>query len=114
MHILIRVREAKQPLSIMLRKKAIDIRLATCRQLYWVETDKVTERPTCYYKWESEFYYANFEWSLINLIPYECATETYLQSLQFKIIHRYFPCKYKLHLWAILDNVNLLECSGNL
>ena len=108
----IRVSEAKHPLSIMLRKKDIDIRLATCRQLYWVEIDKVTERPTCYYKWESEFYYANFDWSLINLIPYECTTETYLQSLQFKIIHRYFLCNYKLHLWAILDNNKCAYCNA--
>ena len=96
----------------MLRKKAIDIRLATCRQLYWVEIDKVTGRPTYYYKWESEFYYANFDSSLINLIPYECTTETYLQSLQFKIIHRYFPCNYKLHLWAILDNNKPAYCNA--
>ena len=27
-----------------------DIRQATCSQLYWVEIDEVTERPTCYNK----------------------------------------------------------------
>ena len=28
-------------------------------------------------------------------------SETYLQSLQYKIIHRYFPCKHNLHIWNI-------------
>ena len=35
------------------------------------------------------------------VIPYESTAETYLQSLQFRIIHRYFACKYNLHLWNI-------------
>ena len=77
---------------------AFDIKQATYIQLYRVEIDNVTEGPTCYYTWESEPYYANFDWALINVISYEGITETYLQSLQFKIIRRYFPCNYNLQL----------------
>ena len=106
------LKKAKQPLSVMLKKMAIDIRQATCSQLYWVEIDKITERPTCYYKWESKFYYTNSDWALVNLIPYECTTKTYLQSLPLKIIHRYFPCNRNLHLWAILDNNKYACCNA--
>ena len=44
------------------------------------------------------------------MIPYECTTETYLQSLQYKIIHRYFPCNYNLKLWNIRDNNRCSYC----
>ena len=73
---------------------------------------KIVERPTCYFKWESEYYYATFDWGLINAIPYECTTETYLQSLQFKIIHRYFPCNYILCKWNLLDNNKCAYCNA--
>ena len=46
-------------------------------------------------------FFATFDWDQINVIPYECTSETYLQSLQFRIIHRYFPCKYNLKLWNV-------------
>ena len=69
------------------------------------------ERPTCYYKWESEYFDANFDWDLINVIPYESTTETFLQSLQFKIIHRYFPCNYRLHAWNIVEDSKCTSCN---
>mgnify|MGYP000209167433 CR=1 FL=1 len=100
------------PLLVMLKNRLIDIKKATCSQLYSVEIEKIVQRPTCYFKWESEYYFANFEWDLINVIPYECTTETYLQSLQFKIIHRYFPCNYHLHLWKIIDSNRCTYCNA--
>ena len=50
-------------------------------QVYRSEINKIMERPTCYYIWESEYFYATFDWDLINVIPYECTTETFLQSI---------------------------------
>ena len=41
----------------------------------------------------------------------ECTTETFLQSLQFKIIHRYFPCNYRLHLWNIVEDSKCTYCN---
>ena len=88
-------------LMVKLNNKNVDLMKATCRYFYWLEVTKLTQRPTCYYKWESEYYYASFDWDEINVIPYNCTSETYLQSLQYKIIHRYFPCKHNLHIWNI-------------
>ena len=48
---------------------------------------------------------------MINAIPYESTAETYLQSLQFRIIHRYFPCRYKLHLWSIVGDNKCEFCN---
>ena len=64
----------------------------------------------CYFKWEADYYYASFDWELINMIPYECTTEIYLHSLQYKILHRYFPCNYNLHLWSVIDSNQCVHC----
>ena len=84
------VANSEQPLTVIIKNNRIDLRRVKCSQVYWSEINKIMERPTCYYKWESEYFYATFDWDLINVIPHECTTETFLQSLQFKIIHRYF------------------------
>ena len=34
-----------------------------------------------------------------------------LQSLQFKFIHRYFLCKYKLHLWNMVEDSKCTYCN---
>ena len=68
---------AEQPLTVIIKNNRIDVRRIKCSQLYWSEINKIMERPTCYYKWESEYFYASFDWDLIDVIPYECTTETF-------------------------------------
>ena len=34
-------------------------------------------------------FFPSFDWDLTNIIPYECTSDTYLQSLQHNIIHQY-------------------------
>ena len=67
--------ETLPPLSFMCKNKVMTIKEATCKQIYWSEIDKILERPTCYFKWEADYYYASFDWELINMIPYECTAE---------------------------------------
>lgn len=98
-------------MAIVVDNKMIDIKQVRCNQMYMLAIQRVIERPTCYYKWESSYYYATFDWEIINIIPYQCTSETYLQSLQYKIIHRYFPCKANLHIWKIEDNNKCNYCN---
>jgi len=101
----------QENLSVNINDKNVEIRKVTCKQLYWAEIERISQRPTSYYSWESNYYYASFDWELINMIPYECSTETHLQSFQYKIIHRYFPCKYNLHIWRIEDEDKCTQCN---
>ena len=87
------IAEKPQSLMVKLNNKYVELRKVTCRQFYSGEIKIISEIPTCYFKWESEYFFADFNWYLINIIPYECTSDTYLQSIQYKIIHRYFPCK---------------------
>ena len=54
----------------MCKNKVMIIKEATCKQTFWSEIDKILERPTCYFKWEADYYYASFDWELINMIPW--------------------------------------------
>ena len=102
----------KKPQSLMvkLNNKYVELRKVTCRQFYWGEIKIISERPICYFKWESEYFFADFDWDLINIIPYECTSDTYLQSIQYKIIHRYFPYNYQLNTWNIEDSNKCTYC----
>ena len=85
------------------------------------------ERPTALHGWEEMYYYTDFDWPVIFKIPYKVALETDVQSLQFKIINRYIPCKENLYLWGkesshksrlcneidtIEHSVHIIECFG--
>ena len=98
-------------LTVQIKGKQVDIRKVTCKQYYWSLVEDIAERPTSYFKWESYYYYASFDWIAINQIPYDCTSETFLQSFQYKIIHRYFPCKYNLHLWNLENNNICVYCN---
>ena len=50
------------------------------------------EIPAAIEKWE-EIYQTDLEWKTIFRLPYTCTRETQLQALQYRIIHRYVPCK---------------------
>ncbi len=101
-------------LSILIDEKVVDIRQTTCKQIYSHAVRMKADRPTCYYKWEESYYYATFDWELINAIPYQCTSETYLQSLQYKIIHRFFPCKTNLYVWSLEENDKCNYCNNEI
>lgn len=98
-------------LKIQIQNKTIDLHTSNCKQLYNNEIEHLSQTPTSYFKWESEYFFATFDWEMINRIAYECTSVTYLQSLQYKIIHRYFPCMYNLHLWNIEDSDKCKYCN---
>lgn len=87
-------------INVMIGENYISIKKLYNKDIYNELIEHKLVRPVCYFKWESVYFYANLDWSLINLIPYCSTRETALQSLQFQIIHRYFPTKYILHLWG--------------
>ena len=55
--------------------------------------------PTAVQKWEEKYFYVNFDWNNIFKLPYLSTRETIIHSLQYQILHRYFPCKETLSIW---------------
>ena len=71
-----------------------------CKDYYKEFVNIKCERPTALYRWEEMYYCADFDWPVLFKIPHKVARETDVQSLQFKIINRYIPCKENLYLWG--------------
>ena len=45
------------------------------------------------------------DWKFCYTLPYNITRDTNLQSLQYRIIHRIFPCNYWLSKWKVdIDN----------
>lgn len=53
----------------------------------------------------------DFDWSNIFKSPFQCARETALQSFQYKILHRFIPCKYNLKKWNKEDSDECKWCN---
>ena len=51
------------------------------------------------------------KWYKIFNAVHHCAIETYLQSFQYKVIHRIINCKYNLYKWNIKENPFCIFCS---
>ena len=52
----------------------------------------VKRTPTAQRKWEEEGYNMQ-DWEQVYEIPYKCSTSTKLQSLHYRILHRYIPTR---------------------
>lgn len=97
--------------SLLIKNKLLSLEKLTCRDIYWAEVNKKVVRPTAFNKWEAEFFYADFDWQVVCKIPYISSRETKLQSLQYQIVNRYFPCNYNLKLWKKRDDGLCQSCS---
>ena len=70
-----------------------------CKDFYWHLINRTYEIPSAVLKWEELYYYVNFDWKIVFTLPYETTSETSLQSMQYQILNRYFPCKSCLNTW---------------
>ena len=87
-----------------------DIKDLRCKDYYWEYISKYTVKPTALDRWEELYYYIDFNWQNIFTLPYLVARETKLQSLQFQILNRYFPCKRFLYKCNKVDTDRCNHC----
>jgi len=100
-------------LKVKIKKVEKCINTITCKEIYWELISKLTDRPTAFAKWEELYYYVNFEWEHILRLPYNVARETSLQSLQYQIINRYFPCAENVHKWYPNEPPTCTYCNAD-
>ena len=81
------------------------------KEFYWQIIRGNLIRPTAFYKWEELYYYATFNWKHILKLPYLTASETSLQSLQYQIINRFFPCNSIVNVWYTDIDANCVLCN---
>lgn len=71
----------------------------------WIKVRK----PHSQLKWEQENVRFD-EWNKVYLLPFKMTTSTKLQSLQYRIVHRYFPTRRFLCIRGVVDDPFCNEC----
>jgi exonuclease III len=91
--------------------------LATCKDFYWHILNNIAHIPTCIKKWNKTYQTLstsiNIEWKKIFNHSFYISRDTKIQTLQYKIIHRYIACNYWLKNIKILDSDICLLCNTN-
>ena len=80
------------------------IQKASTKFIYNCFVYKKHEIPTAVMRWNDIYEINEEDWVSIFRVPYACSKDTYLQSFQFRIIHRIFPCNKWLHTLKIIDS----------
>ena len=84
---------------------------ATTKNIYNCFVKGKKETPTALNKWEEEFSIDINDWKCIFQLPYSCTSDTYLQSFQYKIIHRIFPCNKWFCNLRVIDSDLCVQCN---
>jgi len=66
--------------------------------------------PAAVHKWSESFAIDPVVWPEIFSLPYQVCRETKLQSFQFRILHRIFPCNYYVSRWNKTVDSNCEIC----
>ena len=87
-----------------------------CRDFYWSLISNFIEEPTSKSKWTQNYLLTldDVTWKYIYSLPHRITIDTYLQSFQFKILHRIFTCGKYLHKVGIRENNICTFCKENL
>ena len=68
----------------------------------------IPKRPN---KWIEYFPFLEAaNWIKIYRLPYYIRCDTYIQSLQYKLLHRYINCNENLYEWIIKESPNCMNC----
>jgi hypothetical protein len=82
----------------------------TSKKVYWKLLGKTVKQATAIEQWISLFpFLHDNDLDDIFIIP-KTVTETRLQSFQYKLLHRIFPCNYKLFKWSIVESPKCNNC----
>ena len=105
----ISIRDLSQ--CILVKEKWMNIKDLACKDVYWDFIADHCARPASITKWEKYLNVHDLEWSKHFVIPFEACRETHIQSFQYKILHRFFPCQYTLSLWYKEENAKCKSCN---
>ena len=87
------------PTVIKICKKEIHINLLTNKQAYWHFVTCKSTLPIVSEAWKKDLQENTLEWNEIFVLPYKCIRETKLQSFQYRILNRIFPCNSWVARW---------------
>ena len=108
------IRPASKPTvegkMITIGTKQFDLKKLSSKEIYWLLIDSKKETPKGIQKWVNQFnlteFHTEYYW-----IPYRNCRETRIQSLQYRILTRIFPCNKWLNTLKVIesDRCNICE-----
>ena len=89
----VRLDESEKTASVAIRVNDKEVPLNILRTRHFYELQRSTVTPTAQRRWEADG--INFDdcWQKVYSLPFKVTRSTRLQSLQYRIAHRYFPTK---------------------
>jgi hypothetical protein len=95
-----------KPIFIRDAKGTCDVLATNTKKIYWLFLNKYfpNKSPTCIGRWESLYEIDPNIWPSLFLAPFTSCRETYLQSFQFRIIHRILPCNEWLFIRKVVTS----------
>ena len=93
------------PLFIQIDDKPHNFVKLSSKFLYWTLIRNITYKhtPNCIRRWEETYNINPICWPQIFQIPFQSCRDTYLQSFQYRIIHRILPCNNWLYKLKVID-----------
>ena len=99
-------------IQITLQNKTVDIQNVKNRFIYAHFVARYKEIPTAVSRWTDLYQINTEDWPQIFKTPFRVCRETRLQTLQYKILHRIYPCQNYLSKWNIDINEQCNYCSS--
>ena len=100
-----------EPLTIAERAKELEVSIKNKKvPISFIKSNVFTSYflpdvvPTAQKRWEAEGVNFGDNWRKYYLIPFQATKSTKLQSLQFRIVHRYFPTRRFLCVRNVVDD----------
>ena len=86
----------------------LNISTAKSKSSYNILLHTASTQPTSVEKWNNM--YNELDWKLIFCLPFKIITSTKIQTFQFKILMRIFPCNKQLFIWKIVHSPRCNAC----
>ena len=98
--------------NIWLNKRAVSVNKITSKKVYWeIVNCKITPASSMHV-WLDLFPFLNdIDWKKVYNLVYTVSKEPYLQTFQYKILHRTINCRYNLWKWNVSPNGTCQYCS---
>ena len=98
--------DREEPYEIKINGEWIPAKDIKSKQFYSDQLFKQT--PAAQIRWEGEGH--SMQWKRIYEIPYQCTKSTRLQSLQYRILHRYIPTQRYLFIRGATSSEKCKTC----
>jgi hypothetical protein len=99
-----------ESLFLNLNDSAKPMSLLSNKDVYRIWQNQKPAVPKCIARWTLYYPVNNFQWSDIFKLPFTTVRCTLVQSLQYKVIHRIFPCNYWLSKWEHNTSDQCVRC----